>query len=223
VQQTAEELRERLGIPQDAPVIGFAGRFTRDKGVPELLDAYLRLRENIPDLRLLLVGATEEADRLPRQTLDTIASDAKIICPGFVDDAAPYYHLMDVLALPTHREGFPNVVLEAHAAAKPVVVARATGAVDAVTDGVDGILVPVGDVVALIKALDRVLSDKALAAGMGRAGRQRVLREFRQERIWGEMIKEYLTLLRKEGLWIPEKSTRTSMPNFASDREAIGS
>lgn len=221
--QVAEELRERLGIPQAAPVIGFAGRFTRDKGVPELLDAYLRLRQNFPDLRLLLLGATEEGDRLPQQSLDTIANDTKIICPGFVEDAAPYYHVMDVLTLPTHREGFPNVILEAHAAAKPVVAARATGAVDAVIDGVDGILVPVGDVVALAKALERVLNDKALAASMGRAGRKRVLREFQQERIWSEMIKEYSTLLRKKGLWLPEKSTPASMPNLVSDREAIGS
>jgi glycosyltransferase involved in cell wall biosynthesis len=95
--------------------------------------------------------------------------------------------------------------------------------VDAVIDGVDGILVPVGDVVALAKALERVLNDKALAASMGRAGRKRVLREFQQERIWSEMIKEYSTLLRKKGLWLPEKSTPASMPNLVSDREAIGS
>jgi glycosyltransferase involved in cell wall biosynthesis len=219
----ATDLRRKLGIPVNSPVVGFVGRLTRDKGVVELLDAYLRLRRELPNLRLLLVGAPEEGDRLPKHSLDAIANDPQIICPGFVDDAADYYHVMDVLALPTHREGFPNVVLEAHAAGKPVVGARATGVVDAVVDGVDGILVLVGDSAALAEALGRLLKNKALAADMGRAGRERVLREFRQERIWGEMLKEYAALLREKGLPLPDPSPSAAIAEPASDCEVAAS
>ena len=99
------------------------------------------------------MGQVEEADPLPSETHRLIDSEPQIIQTGFVEDPVPYYHVMDVLAFPTHREGFGNAALEAHAAGKPVVAAWATGVVDSVIDGVTGILVPVGDARALAEAL----------------------------------------------------------------------
>jgi glycosyltransferase involved in cell wall biosynthesis len=223
VLRRAAQLRHDLGIFPEAPVVGFVGRLTRDKGVSELIEAYLDLRTHFPELRLLLVGHMEKGDPLPSKIRRRIESEPGIIHTGFVRNPVLYYHVMDVVALPTYREGFGNTAIEANAAGKPVVAARSTGVVDAVIDGVTGILVPVGDVVALVRSLKRVLNDKDLAASMGRAGRERVLREFRRERVWGEMVKEYLTLLHEKGLWLPEKSTRASISNLVSDREAIGS
>jgi len=107
--------------------------------------------------------------------------------------------VMDVLALPTYREGFPNVVLEASAAGKPVVATRATGVVDAVLDGVTGILVPVRDAQALATAVARLLEDRELAAQMGRAGRERAEREFSSDRVWGELATLYRELLKERG------------------------
>jgi glycosyltransferase involved in cell wall biosynthesis len=127
-------------------------------------------------------------------------TEPRIIQTGFVEDPAPYYHIMDVLAFPTHREGFGNAPLEAHAAGKPVVAARATGVLDGVIDGITGILVPVGDVAALAEALELVLNDPTLAASLGATGRERVLREFRQESVWDAIIREYLQHLQVKGL-----------------------
>jgi len=208
----AAELRRGLGIPGGAPVVGFVGRFTRDKGLPELFFACEQLRRTIPDLKLLLVGDFEPGDPLPPKTRHAIESASHVIRPGFIGDAAPYYHLMDILALPTHREGFPNAVLEAHAAAKPVVAARATGALDAVIDGVTGILVPVNDADALAQALGLLLRNKELAAVMGAAGHERVRREFQQERIWKALVQEYSQLLRARGLPLPEKDSGSATP-----------
>src|SRR5712692_8236215 len=177
-------LRNDLGIPTNAPVIGFVGRFTRDKGICELISAYLQLRRHHPELRLLLVGDYEEGDPVPSDIHNAIQNGSQIIHTGAVQDSAPYYHLMDVLALPTHREGFPNTVLEAHAAAKPVVTTRATGALDAVQDGVTGILVPVGDADSLTSALSQLIQHPEMAEQMGRRGHERVLHEFRQDLIW---------------------------------------
>lgn len=126
-----------------------------------------------------------------------------VIFPGFIEDTAPYYALVDVLVLPSHREGFPNVVLEAHAAGKPVVAARATGVVDAVVDGETGLLFPVGDVAALAEALAKLLADKTLASKMGLAGQERIKREFRQERIWEALCEEYVKRLKMEGRPLP--------------------
>jgi lipopolysaccharide/colanic/teichoic acid biosynthesis glycosyltransferase len=103
---------------------------------------------------------------------------------------------MDILVLPSHREGLPNVVLEAQAAGKPVVAARATGILDAVIDGETGLLFPVGDVATLRDAVARLLQDKDLAHNLSRAGQTRVHGEFRQEQIWEALHQEYLALLK---------------------------
>jgi glycosyltransferase involved in cell wall biosynthesis len=135
-------------------------------------------------------------------------ADPQVVLPGFVSDTRHYYHLMDVVALPSYREGFPGVVLEANAAGKPVVAFRATGTVDAVVDRVTGILVPVGDVRGLGEALGLLLKNKTLNAEMGNAGRMRALREFQQKRIWEELAREYERLLERRGLPLPKTSER---------------
>jgi glycosyltransferase involved in cell wall biosynthesis len=197
------ELRRELGIPSPAPVVGFVGRLTCDKGVPELVEAFLRLSDQFPDLRLLLLGCFEEEDPLPVQTRRYIEMNRHVIFAGLIEDTAPYYALMDILVLPSHREGFPNVVLEAHAAGKPVVAARATGVVDAVVDGKTGLLFPVGDAAALADALAKLLTNKTLAGKLGCAGQERIKREFRQERIWEALCEEYVRRLKMEGRPVP--------------------
>ena len=101
---------------------------------------------------------------------------------------------------PSHREGLPNVILEANAAGVPVVAARATGTVDIVKDGETGLLFPVGDVAGLAKAVKVLLTNKAVATKLAERARERVLREFRQERVWRALSQEYLRLLRMRGL-----------------------
>jgi lipopolysaccharide/colanic/teichoic acid biosynthesis glycosyltransferase len=201
------ELRRRLGIPRTAPAVGFVGRLTRDKGVVDLLEAFSLVRLRFPELRLLLVGEVEEGDPLPQRVCHAIRNDANIICAGQVADTSLHYHVMDVLALPTYREGFPNVVLEASASARPVIVTSATGAVDSVKDNVTGLLVPVGDPRALAEGIERLLSNPGLREEMGRAGRAWVEREFRPEAIWEaqanlyrEMLEEHLPQAHSLGL-----------------------
>ncbi|QFP75894.1 sugar transferase [Deinococcus sp. AJ005] len=188
-------LKNDLALPANAPVIGFVGRFVKDKGIAELLQAFGRLHEANPRTRLLLVGDYEQGDPVAADVRHTIETHPGIVRAGFVPDTAPYYQLMDVLALPTYREGFPTAPLEAAAAAKPVVATNATGAVDAVVDGVTGFTVPVGDTGALADALRRLLEDKALARQFGQAGQERVLRDFQSQRIWEALDELYQELL----------------------------
>jgi glycosyltransferase involved in cell wall biosynthesis len=200
------ELKRELGIPQHVPVVGFAGRFARDKGIAELLEASTLLRTRFPELRLLLLGDFEEGDPPIPAIRKRIKTDPNIISPGFVADPALYYHIMDVLALPTHREGFPNVVLEANASGKPAVATNATGAVDSVLDGVTGFVVGVGDSAALADRLTRLLDDPVLAATMGKNGKKRVLAKFQPKQIWAELLTEYQSLLQARGLRVPDPS-----------------
>lgn len=191
--------RVRLGIPHDATVIGYVGRFTRDKGFAELIQAFGLAREKYPKLWLLLLGNFEQGDPVPAGVSNKIQRE-NVVWPGFVPDAAPYYHLMDMLALPTYREGFPNVVLEAQAAGKPVITTNATGAIDSVEDGETGIVVPVGDASALAAAFTKLASAPELRVSMGVAGRRRVHDLFRNEIVWAALLNMYKDILEERGL-----------------------
>ena len=202
----AAELRFELGIPPEAPVLGFVGRLTRDKGIPELVESFLRLRDQFPNLRLLLLGATEQTDPLDDNTRRVLATHPHIILPGPKPDPAPYYTVMDIFVLASHREGLPNVVLEAYAAGKPVVAAQATGTVDAVRHGETGLLFPIGDVAALVHCLQRLVRDKRLAKTFGAAAQELVKRDFRQEIVWNGLLEEYRRILQTK------RSSRSFVP-----------
>jgi glycosyltransferase involved in cell wall biosynthesis len=190
-----QALRQELGLTGKEIVIGFVGRFVKDKGIRELVEMFCTLSTTRPNLRLLLVGDFESGDPVEPEVRKYIESSPMILRPGFVEDTAPFYALMDVFVLPTYREGFPGVPLEAQASGVPVVTTTATGAIESVIDGVTGILVPVGDSKALAKAVDKILADPALRRRMGSAGRARTEREFRQDIIWDALIRNYQTLL----------------------------
>jgi glycosyltransferase involved in cell wall biosynthesis len=190
-----QQLADSLGISQSAPLIGFVGRLTRDKGVRELATAFLMLREKWPKLCLLLVGDYEDGDPVEPVIRRQIEADPGIIHAGFVADTAPYYSLMNILVLPTYREGFPYTPLEAQACGVPVVTTAATGAIDAVVNGETGFIVPVANVEFLATRIDQLLGDPELQARMGKKGRDRVVREFRNEIVEQALLREYEKLI----------------------------
>ena len=192
----AAALRYQFGIPAQAPVLLFVGRLTSDKGIPELVRAFLKLGNQFPDLHLLLAGCFEDEDPLPVDTRKSLETHPRVVFAGPVQDIATYYAIADVVVLPSHREGLPTVILEAQAAGKPVVGASVTGIVDVVVDGETGLLFPVGDVPALIETLARLITDKTLASKLGRAGQDQVKRNFQQEQVWEALHREYLGVLR---------------------------
>jgi len=203
-QALAAELRVRLGLPQDALVIGYVGSLAGDKGIDDLAVAWQHLRSTIPHLHLLLVGRPEAGDPPAPSTASLLADDSRVHLPGYADDVVPYYILMDVLAFPSHREGFPNVPMEASAMGIPVVATRVVGCVDAVRDGFTGTLVPPRAPEALAEAIGRYLEDPDLRQRHGRAGRKRVVRDFAQEPIWEAMYEEYCRLLAAQGCSCPD-------------------
>ncbi len=198
-ERAGEEIRSNCGIPESAKVIGFVGRIVRDKGIVELASAWLALREEFAELHLLIVGPFEPQDPVPEETAATLRDDPRVHLVGMDWDTPPLYAAMDLLVLPTYREGFPNVPLEAASMGLPVVATRVPGCVDAVQDGVTGILVPARDDVALANAIRNYLLQPRLRRDHGRAGRERVLSAFRQGAIWDALHQEYSSLLRLNG------------------------
>jgi glycosyltransferase involved in cell wall biosynthesis len=182
--------------PADAPVIGFAGRLTRDKGIPELLQAFEEILRKVPRARLLLVGWFDESDdALDADLRAYIARHPRIVHTGFVADTAPWYRSMDVMVLPTWREGFPNAVLEAAASGIPVITTQATGARDSVLPEVTGLLVPPGDAGAIANAVLTLLADPVRRQHMGRTARQWVSESFPQERVQARAVALYCKMV----------------------------
>jgi glycosyltransferase involved in cell wall biosynthesis len=199
-------LRAELGIPDRAPVIGFVGRLTRDKGVPELLDAFDQVLASFPEARLLMLGRFEDGDPIPESYVKRLRSHPRVVMTGFVSDTASYYRIMNVLAFPSHREGLAGPPLEAALAAEiPSVAFEATGTVDAVCDGVTGSIVPLGDVASFAWALERYLTNDLLRREHGQAGRKYVLRHFSPEIVHEATHGEYVRLLKaRKSRFVPE-------------------
>jgi glycosyltransferase involved in cell wall biosynthesis len=189
-------LLEGCGVGTNDPVIGFVGRLVEDKGIRELLDAFARVRATFPQAKLVLLGGDLGDERLDAKLVSLVRASPNVITTPTIAELAPYYARMTVLAFPSHREGFPNVPLEAAAAGVPVVGARSTGVVDAVVHGETGELVDRGDAEGLAGALHRYLSDPARSAAHGQAGRDRVVRLFSQRTVWSAWLETYRELMR---------------------------
>lgn len=173
-------------IQRNPLVIGYVGRLARDKGVIDLLAAFDQVSKHL-DVRLLIIGSEDPTDPLPQDVLNRLGGDHAITRIDWMTDTSTSYAEFDVLAFPSYREGLPNVPLEAQASGVPVVGYAATGTVDAVLDGVSGLLVPVGDVDSLASALADLLTDQERRVRMGRAGRSWVTEHFSQERVWTDL------------------------------------
>jgi glycosyltransferase involved in cell wall biosynthesis len=147
-----QELCSQYGIPLDALVVGFVGRIVRDKGIAELVSAWKTLCKEFPKLHLLMVGEFEPQDPVSPEVKHSLNHDSRIHMTGMTWNTPQLYAAMDVLVLPTYREGFPVVPLEAAAMQLPIVATRIPGCIDAVQDGVTGTLVPPRNAEALVEA-----------------------------------------------------------------------
>lgn len=184
-------LRARLGISPDALVIGFVGRLVRDKGMEELILAWRELRQRFSTAVLLLVGDHEAGDPIAASERALLASDERVYQIAFTSEVITCYAAMDLLVLPSYREGLPTVLLEAAAMELPVVATRIPGCSDVVEDEKTGFLVPLRDTHALINAIARYLADPTLRVAHGKAARASVSEKFDRYKIWNAIGKFY--------------------------------
>ena len=195
---TARQTRRELGIPSDALVVVFCGRVTKDKGIVELLAAFELVAKSNPTVHLLLIGAFEpERDPLPAETLERLKHHPRVHSVGFATTPEKLLAAGDIFCLPSYREGFPSVVIQAAAMELPAVVTRVTGSVDAVVEGVTGLIVPSKNVERLAEALWTLVGSKELRQSLGQAARQRVVRNFDARVINEAVVAEYFRLARR--------------------------
>jgi glycosyltransferase involved in cell wall biosynthesis len=171
------EIRAALHVPQDACLTLFLGRLTRDKGVLDLAQAFRAVAAGQPDAYLAYTGPDEQ-DLEPqiRRIAGEVAARLRFV--PLTDHPERYIAAADVLALPSYREGFGNVLIEAAAAGVPALASRIYGIEDALREGETGLMHPPGDVSAIAAGLERLLKDAALRSRLGRQARERAAREF---------------------------------------------
>jgi glycosyltransferase involved in cell wall biosynthesis len=162
-----EAVRKEIGVDRHAPLVGVVGRLETQKGHVYLLDAWPEVMRARPDARLLLVGDGSLRQALMAQAARLGVLDS-VLFTGFRSDVPRILDALDVLALPSLHEGMPLTVIEAAAAACPVVATAVDGTPEVVRDGETGHLVPPADPAALSRALLDVLRDPDAAARMGR-------------------------------------------------------
>lgn len=169
---------ERAAAPNTGTV-GFAGQLIERKGLASLMAAWSALEREpgTPARRLLIAGQGQLRPQVEAWRAG-LARPQAVELLGQVEDLTPFYQSLDVLAMPSLSEGFGLVAAEAASCGVPVVATRASSLPEVVADGQTGLLVPLGDDVALADALRRVLADPGFADRLGRAGRARVAERF---------------------------------------------
>jgi glycosyltransferase involved in cell wall biosynthesis len=195
-------IRQHYGIPEDAFVVGFLGRVVPDKGIAELVAAFQSLQKSYPQLHLFVAGPLEAHTPLPESLLETLKQQQRIhLLDEYIDDVPAALAVMNVLVLPSHREGFGVAIIEGSAMELPVIATNIPGCTNAVVEGVTGTLVPVRDPFPLANAIERYMTNPDLCLQHGKAGRQWVIRNFRPIDIWTALCQQYELLVTARKEW----------------------
>jgi lipopolysaccharide/colanic/teichoic acid biosynthesis glycosyltransferase/glycosyltransferase involved in cell wall biosynthesis len=197
------ETRAHYGLAPGDKVVGFVGRFVREKGITELLQAMQIVNQVIPEARLLLVGDTLTSDRdsQVKKNISRIQGQnlfaSKVVCTGFLEDVTAPMSVMDVFVLPSHREGMPRTIIEAMASGKPVIATNIRGCREEVAHGSTGLVVPVNDSQALAQAIIQILANPEEGHRMGAEGRLRANTLFREQAVLDKQVQIYADIVKK--------------------------
>jgi len=197
VRARGSDWRERLGVPDDAILVGGIGRLTAQKGFDDLIRAFAAIDR--PDVWLAIAGDGPDWEEL-RELARMFDVSGRVLIPGFVDDVPGLLAALDLFVLSSRQEGHPMVMLEAMAMAKPVVATGIPGVGDTIADGVEGRLVPAGDLAALANAMVALIDDREGAGRLGRNARKKIEREYTVERMVRRTEVLYDGLLAEKGL-----------------------
>lgn len=188
--------RHTLGIPDDASVLLFVGRITVDKGIIELLEAFRKLTAALNNVHLVFVGRFDSESGVAGEIFPgDISSIPGTHLVGYTEHPEEYIAIADILCLPSYREGFGTVVIEAAAMGVPTVGTDIYGLSDAIVNGETGILVPPRNAAALESALRDLLNDETKRSKLGSAAKLRAEKLFSADEINKKVVEEYCRLL----------------------------
>lgn len=189
------EIRNALGLNKDSVIILFLGRMNMDKGVKDLVKAFVRI--DTENTHLLLVGPDECGMRkhlFPTEGL----FPSRIHFVDYTSEPEKYMAAADIFCLPSYREGFGSTIIEAAACGLPSVASRIYGLTDAVIHGVTGFLYPPGNIESLLQALVKLVENPTFRNRMGKTARNRAMDLFSQKRMTQALLEEYFILTRQD-------------------------
>jgi glycosyltransferase involved in cell wall biosynthesis len=190
--ESATELRNSLSIPKDAFVFLFIGRLVSEKGIEELVTAFEHVQVKYPNSHLVVVGPMEpELDPIPSPILSTLENHQQIHLMGYQSNVRSYLLLSDVLVLPSYREGFPNVILQAGAMGLPCVVSDIPGCNEVIRNGENGLIVPPKDRNQLSLAMESMIVQKSAWYSKRDAIRETIVTQFTHAIVWEAVERFY--------------------------------
>jgi glycosyltransferase involved in cell wall biosynthesis len=190
---TRKAMRETLGYAEDDLVLIMVARFHPGKGHRVLLEAMTYLLPSFPKLKLICLGEGEGEAEV-RRSCEALGLSEHVRLPGHQKNVADWLRVVDINVLPSFYEGLPLTLLESMASGLPSVATRVGGVVDAIEDGISGLLVPSGDAMRLAEALRILLHDAEARKRMGNAAFVRASRYFGIEQQICNTEKTYLDL-----------------------------
>lgn len=191
--QELKLLKQKFEISDDTFVLGFVGRLVRDKGINELISAWEIVQQKCPNSKLLLVGPFEERDKISIISKNKIINDNSIIHTGLIKNTSSFYALMNAFILPSYREGFPTVILEASSMSLPILTTRATGCSEAIIENVTGKFIEL-DKYSMASSIIDLIDNPIQMQNMGLMGRNFIKQYFDQVIVWNIIEKQLLTM-----------------------------
>lgn len=178
-------------------VVTLVSRILRDKGVLEFIDAASQLRARVPDVVFQIVGEPDlgNPSAIPQSEIDSWESLANVKYLGRRSDIADILKGSHIVCLPSYREGLPKSLLEALSCGRPIITTDVPGCREVCNDGVNGLLIPARDSIALSHAIEKLALDQDLRQAMGRAGRVRAESEFSNEIVCAQTLDLYRRLM----------------------------
>jgi glycosyltransferase involved in cell wall biosynthesis len=207
-ERTRGELRRELGIGADVPLVGIIARLAPIKAHETFFSAAVRVREKRPEAQFLVVGDGERRHEL-EALVEELGLAASVRFLGWRRDVVRVYADLDVVALTSRNEGSPVTLIEALAAARPVVSTAVGGVPEVVLHGETGLTVPPSDPAAFADAVVRLLQDPALASQLGVAGRRHVYPRYDSSRLVDDVRDLYLHELAARGRALPRIGATT--------------
>lgn len=177
----------------------FIGRVVRDKGINELISAFVCLQKKYATIRLMIVGPFEkDLDPVSEETENQILHNEAIEFMDFQNDVRPFLVASDAFVLPSYREGFPNVVIQAGAMGLPSIVTDINGSNEIVESGKNGVIVEPKNETALYQTMEDFILHSERVKAMAQNCRKMIADRFDQKIVWAALLDEYKTLLKEK-------------------------
>lgn len=194
-EQWRNEIFSKHEIKSETFIFGFVGRITRDKGINELLGAYKKLSIGHTDTLLVLVGAEEDSESLDQDLYKWAKTRKDILFTGSSNEVYKYFAAFNVMILPSYREGFGNVVIEAQAMGIPVIVSDIPGPIDIVQKNITGLIVGKKDTEALLEAMGTLKNNTEQCIEMGKRSYWHIRTHFDSKKLMEYILKDKERLL----------------------------